>query len=261
MASAAIRVETDESGAAWLTLDRPDVHNAFDDLLIGELTEVLRGLDADPAVRAVAIGAAGKTFCAGADLRWMRRVAGYSFADNVEDALRLAEMLRVLDTLGKPTIAVVQGPAYGGGVGLVAACDIAIAARETARFALTEVRLGLVPGTISPYVIAAMGARQARRWFLTAERFDAETAERIGLVHASVPAADLVETARGILADLAAGGPEALARCKRMIGEVAGRPIDRGLMRETAEHIAHARASDEGRMRIAAFLEKRPTER
>jgi methylglutaconyl-CoA hydratase len=252
-----IRVDMDEQGAAWLWLDRPKVHNAFDDVLIDEMTGVLRALDADPAVRAVAVAATGDSFSAGADLRWMRRVAEFSFDENVDDALRLAELLRVLNTLGKPTVAVVQGPAYGGGVGLVAACDIAVAARERATFALTEVRLGLVPGTISPYVIAAIGARQARRWFLTAERFDAETAMRIGLVHLTVPAEELTATVRRLLADLGAGGVEAIARCKAMIAEVSGRPVDASLMRDTAEYIARARASDEGRARVAAFLEKR----
>ncbi len=261
MSGETIRVDVNADGAAWLLLDRPHVHNAFDDVLIDEMTGVLSALDADPGVRAVVVAATGESFSAGADLRWMRRVAGYSFAENVDDALRLAEMLRVLNTLGKPTVAVVQGPAYGGGIGLIAACDIAVAARERATFALTEVRLGLVPGTISPYVIAAIGARQARRWFLTAERFDAETAMRIGLIHLAVPAADVAATVEGLLAELAAGGIQAIAQCKSMISAVVGRPVDASLMRETAEHIARARSSDEGRSRVAAFLEKRAASR
>ena len=257
MAESAITVERDGQGVGWLTLNRPEVHNAFDDALIAEMTAALRDLDADSDVRSVAVAAAGDSFSAGADLRWMKRMAGYSFDENVSDALRLAELLRTLNTMSKPTLAVVQGPAYGGGVGLVAACDIAVASRERATFALTEVRLGLVPGTISPYVIGAIGARQAHRWFLTAERFDAETAERIGLVHLTVAASELMATARRILADLGSGGPEAVRSCKTMISAVAGRPVDEAVMRETAEFIARARASEEGRARIARFLEKR----
>lgn len=256
MSAHPLRVEV-EDGVGWLTLDRPEIHNAFDDVLIVAMTDVLRSLEADAAVDVVVLRAEGKSFSAGADLNWMRRMAGFSHGENVDDALRLAEMLQVLDTLAKPVVALVQGPAYGGGVGLVAACDIVVAARETASFALTEVRLGLVPGTISPYVLAAMGARAARRWFLTGERFDAETALRLGLVHEVVAATDLEDAALRILTALRDGGPGAIADAKRMIRSVAGRPVDTDLMRETAEWIARARASDEGRERVGAFLERR----
>ncbi len=256
MADDGLFSEVDDVGVGWLVLDRPDVHNAFGDVMIAAITARLRELEADGRVRAVAVAARGKTFSAGADLEWMRRMAGYSHAENVADALRLAEMLHVLDRLRKPVIALVQGPTYGGGVGLIAACDIVVAA-DAARFALTEVKLGLLPATISPYVIAAIGARQARRYFLTAETFDAEEAQRIGLVHAVVPAALLEHKARAILGAIMACGPEAVVAAKDLIRTVAGRPVDAALMRETAEKIAKARASEEARPRISAFLEKR----
>lgn len=184
-------------------------------------------------------------------------MAGYTFEENVADARALAEMLETLHRLPKPTVAVVQGPAYGGGVGLVAACDIAIASREAARFALTEVRLGLIPATISPYVIAAIGQRQASRYFLTAEVFDAEEALRIGLVHVLAPNASLHDAAAEVLKALAAGAPGAQAASKDLIRAVAGRPVDRDMIRDTAERIATARASDEARERVRAFLEAR----
>jgi methylglutaconyl-CoA hydratase len=246
----------DADGTGWLTLNRPELHNAFDDTLIARITEALRAFERDELVRAVAIDANGKSFSAGADLNWMRRMAGYTFDENVADAMRLAEMLATLSRLCKPTLAVVQGPALGGGAGLVAACDLAIAA-ETARFAFTEVRFGLLPATISPHVIAAIGRRQATRYLLTAEVFSAAEALRIGLVHRVVPAADLAAAAGAMLGDLAAGGPEALAAVKDLIRAVAGRPLDRTLMEDTAERIARARTTDEARARIAAFLEKR----
>ncbi len=247
----------DAQGTGWLTLNRPDVHNAFDDGLIARMAESIAAFREDPDVRAVVVRGAGRSFSAGADLNWMRRMGGYTFEQNVEDAMGLAEMIRALDELPKPTIAVVQGPAYGGGVGLVAACDMAIAAVETAKFALTEVKLGLIPAVISPHVLAAIGPRQARRYFMTGETFDAAEALRIGLVHRVAPAAELETTARGVLEMLAGNGRRAMAEVKDLIRAVTGRPIDHALMRDTAERIAHARASDEGRERITAFLEKR----
>jgi methylglutaconyl-CoA hydratase len=246
----------DGDGTGWLTLNRPDLHNAFDDALIARITEALAAFERDDRVRVVAIAAAGKSFSAGADLNWMRRMAGYTFDENVADALRLAEMLAALSHLAKPTLAVVQGPALGGGAGLVAACDLAIAA-ETARFAFTEVRFGLVPATISPHVIAAIGRRQANRYLLTAEVFSAAEALRIGLVHRVVAAAELADAAGAMLQDLRVGGREALAAAKDLIRAVAGRPLDRALMEDTAKRIARARATDEARARIATFLEKR----
>lgn len=256
MDDAAITLEIDGQGTAWLTLNRPQVHNAFDDILIARMTAALTEARDDPRVRAVAVAARGPSFSAGADLNWMKRMALASHAENVADALRLAELLRLLSELPKPTVALVQGPAYGGGVGLVAACDIAVAAEETATFALTEVRLGLVPATISPYVIAAIGRRQAQRYFLTAERFGAADALRIGLVHAVVPASALRSAADRMLQALGQGGPAALAAAKALIRSVAGRTIDAGLMAETAERIADARASDEAQSRIVTFLKR-----
>jgi methylglutaconyl-CoA hydratase len=220
------------------------------------MAEALAALGGDPKVRAVVLAARGKSFSAGADLNWMRRMGGYSHEENIADAMALARLLRTLDELPKPTIARVQGPAYGGGVGLIAACDIAIAA-ETARFALTEVKLGLIPAVISPHVLAAIGPRQARRYFVSGEVFDADEAQRIGLVHRVVGAEDLDAAVGDMLKTLAGNGRRAMAEVKQLIRAVAGRPIDEAVMLDTAERIARARASDEGRERITQFLEKR----
>ena len=257
MSEQPILTAIDAQGTGWLTLNRPDVHNAFDDGLIARMAESIAAFREDLDVRAVVVRGAGRSFSAGADLNWMRRMGGYTFEQNVDDALGLAEMIRALDELPKPTIALVHGPAYGGGVGLVAACDMAIAAAETAKFALTEVKLGLIPAVISPHVLAAIGPRQARHYFMTGETFDAAEALRIGLVHQVAPAAELETTAREVLAMLAGNGRRAMAEVKDLIRAVTGRPIDFALMRDTAGRIAHARASDEGRERITAFLEKR----
>lgn len=244
------------SGVTRLTINRPEVHNAFDGGLIAHLTETLRRLGDDTAVRCVLLAARGKSFSAGADLRWMRRMADFSYEENRADALRLATLLRTLNELPKPTVACVHGPAYGGGVGLVAACDISVAAEDAAVFALTEVRLGLIPAVISPYVIAAIGRRQAQRYFLTGERFDAREAVRIGLVHLAVPCHDLEHAAWRIIEALGAGGAGALADAKTLIRLVAERNMDDGLAEETADRIARARATEEARARIGAFLEK-----
>ncbi|MDP6775018.1 MAG: enoyl-CoA hydratase-related protein [Rhodospirillales bacterium] len=256
MTDAPLLVDIDQNGTGWVTLNRPDVHNAFDDVLIAELTAALERLGTDRAVRAVALRAAGKSFSAGGDLNWMRRMAGYSPDENRRDAEGLAAMLGTLSHCAKPTLALVQGAVLGGGVGLVAACDIALAAEE-ATFCLSEVKLGLIPATIGPYVIAAVGERQARRYALTAERFDAMEAMRIGLVHEVVPAAGLAAAAERMLGALAGNGPLALAATKDLVRAVAGRPIDAEVMAETARRIADIRASDEGREGITAFLEKR----
>jgi methylglutaconyl-CoA hydratase len=244
-------------GVATVTLARPEVHNAFDETLIAELTRALKALDADPAVRVVVLAGEGRSFCAGADLTWMQRMAGYDHAANLADAGALAAMLAALDRSAKPTIARVHGAAYGGGVGLIACCDIAIAAEE-ATFALSEARLGLIPATIGPYVVAAIGRRAARRYFLTAERFGAAEALAVGLVHAVVPAAGLDARVRGIVDQLLVAGPRAQAESKALIRAVAGRPIDDTVIADTVEWIAAVRASPEGREGIAAFLERRP---
>ncbi len=239
-----------------VTLNRPDVHNAFNETLIAELTAALTALDADAGVRVVVLAGAGKSFCAGADLNWMKKMAAYGAAENLADAQALALMLRTLYGLSKPTVARIHGPAYGGGVGLAACCDIAIAAAE-ATFALSEAKLGLIPATISPYVIEAIGARQARRYFLTAERFAAAEAFRIGLVHDIVPGGSLDERVNAMLGALLLAGPAAQLECKALIRGVAHRSIDADVIGGTAEHIAKVRASPEGKEGVAAFLAKR----
>jgi methylglutaconyl-CoA hydratase len=245
-----------EGDVATVTLNRPERHNAFDDGMIDELTAAFSSLSGRPEVRVVQLAAAGESFSAGADLDWMRRVASYSEEQNRADAERLARLLHLIGTMPKPTLALVQGAAYGGGVGLIAACDIVLAA-EGARFGLTEVRLGLVPAVISPYVIGAVGPRWARRLFLTAERFDAALAERIGLVHEVVPAARLATRGAEIAAMLKEGAPRAQAESKALVAQVAGDFADEFLIGHTSALIARMRAAPEGREGIAAFLEKR----
>jgi methylglutaconyl-CoA hydratase len=251
-----ITLSTDARGVATLTLNRPAVRNAFDEALIRDLTEALLRIGADEAVRVVIVTGAGSAFSAGGDLNWMRRMAGYGEAENRADAMRLAAMLRTLDELPKPTIARVNGAAFAGGVGLVCCCDIAVAA-ASAVFAVSEVRLGLVPATIGPYVVAAIGVRAARRYNLTGETFGAAEALRIGLVHELAPDAELDAAVERLVAALLAGGPRAQGRAKRLIAEVADRPIDDAVMALTARTIAEARASAEGREGVSSFLEKR----
>ncbi len=245
------------NGIGLVALNRPELHNAFNETLIEELTRVLLALDAEPSVRAVVLTGHGKSFCAGADLHWMKKMAAYGAAENLADAQALALMLRTLYGLAKPTVACVRGAAFGGGVGLVACCDIAVAAQD-ATFSLSEAKLGLIPATISPYVIEAIGARQARRYFLTAERFTAAEAFRIGLVHDLVPEAELDTRINELLGALLVAGPAAQLECKALIRGVAHRPIDADVIGGTAEHIAAVRASPEGKEGVAAFLGKRP---
>jgi methylglutaconyl-CoA hydratase len=245
-----------KDGIARVTLNRPEVRNAFDDALIASLTQKFTELDRDASVRVVVLAGNGPAFCAGADLNWMKRMAGYGYDDNLRDARGLAEMLATLDGLDKPTIARVHGPAFAGGTGLVAACDMAVGTPE-AKFCFSEAKLGLSPATISPYVMRAIGARAASRYFLTAEVFDAEEALRIGMLSALVPAAELDATVDSLAQHLLAGGSEAHARIKDLIRQVAGRPIDDALKADTARRIAEIRSSPEGREGIAAFLEKR----
>lgn len=249
-------IATDDRGIATITLNRPATSNAFDERLIAALSDSLSRLGVDANVRAVILAGAGANFCAGADLNWMKRAATFSRAENEADARRLGAMFHALDTLPRPTIALVQGAAYAGGIGLAAACDIAIAANN-ASFCISETRLGLIPAVISPYVLAAIGARAARRYFLTAERFDAAEALRIGLVHAVVPAAELQAAGALIAAAIGENAPGAVAAAKRLIADIAGRPRDEVLVTETAWRIAEARAGAEGREGVAAFLEKR----
>jgi methylglutaconyl-CoA hydratase len=244
------------NAVATLTLNRPEIRNAFDDAQIERLTHALRAAEADAAVRVVVIAGNGPAFCAGADLNWMKRMAGYSYEQNLADAAALAEMLRTLDRMTKPTVARVHGPAFAGGTGLVAACDIAIGT-PAAMFCLSEAKLGLSPATISPYVVRAMGARMARRYFLTAEVFDAEEAHRIGLLSALVPALELGTALEGVVKHLLAGGPRALAEIKDLIRAVGAGPVDDALIADTARRIAEIRVTEEGREGIASFLEKR----
>jgi methylglutaconyl-CoA hydratase len=250
-----VLLHTDSHGVATLTLNRPEKHNAFDDAMIADMTAKLKKLDGDEAIRVVVLGATGRTFCAGGDMNWMRSMAQYGEKENVEDAMKLAELMDVLDSMKKPTIVKVQGPAYGGGVGLVACCDIAIAS-DHAKFALTEVRLGLVPAVISPYVIAAIGAREARRFFLTAEPIDAKQAHHIGLVHEVVTTDILEETMEMMVASLLKGGPKALLAAKALIAEQSAGDRQ-ALKKKTAKLIAELRVSDEGQEGLTAFLEKR----
>lgn len=257
MSGPTILTHIDDRGRATVTMNRPELHNAFDDAVISDLTDALRQLDDDPDVRVVMLAASGRSFSSGADLNWMRRMADYSREQNLADAEGLAELMRTLDTLSKPTIALVQGAAYGGGVGLVACCDIAIATGR-ASFCLSEVRLGLLPAVISPYVVAAIGSRAARRYFLSAETFDASEACRLGLVHQIVADDhELAAAAERMVARLLANGPGAMAAAKNLIAAVAGRHVDDALIADTAGRIADQRSSPEGREGLSAFLEKR----
>ena len=250
-----ITVES-KGGVGRVTLNRPEVRNAFDDALIAKLTQTFTELDRDSSVRAVVLAGNGPAFCAGADLNWMKRMSGYSYDENVRDARALAEMLSTLDRMDKPTIARVHGPAFAGGTGLVAACDIAVGTPD-AKFCFSEAKLGLSPATISPYVMRAIGARAASRYFLTAEMFDAQEALRIGMLSALVPANELDASIEAVLKHLLAGGSGAHARIKDLVHDVTGRPIDDELKGDTARRIAEIRASEEGKEGIASFLEKR----
>jgi methylglutaconyl-CoA hydratase len=247
----------DPRGVAKITLNNPERHNAFDDTLIADMTGVLDGFAADPAIRVVVLRSTGKSFSAGADLNWMRRVADYTAADNRRDAAALGRLMHTLDRLPKPTLAVVQGAALGGGMGLAACCDIVLAS-TAAKFATTEVRLGLIPAVISPYVINAIGARHARRYFLTAEVIPAETAHRIGLVHELATPDTLEARAAAMIDTLLQHAPGAQAEAKALVFLCEGRAADDALQSETAQRIARRRATPEGREGLQAFLEKRP---
>jgi methylglutaconyl-CoA hydratase len=246
----------DERGVATLTLNRSERHNCFDDALIASLLAALNRYDASSGVRAVVLASTGRSFSAGADLDWMRRMADETFETNLADAGRLAALMQTLDRLPKPTLALVQGPAYGGGVGLVACCDVAIAS-ERASFALSEVTLGLTPATISPYVINAIGARWARRYFQSAEVFTAARAREIGLVHEVVGETELAATGETVLRAILKGAPGAQAAAKDLVFLREAHPVDAALGVETSRRIAERRTSAEGREGIAAFLAKR----
>ena len=245
-----------EGSRATVTLDRPDVRNAFNDELITQLNAAFTDLGGRADVRCIVLAADGPAFCAGADLNWMKRMAGYTHEQNLADAQALAGMLKAIYHCPKPTIARVQGDVYAGGTGLVAACDIAVSL-DTANFCLSETRLGLIPATISPYVVRAMGARAAHRYFLTAERFGAAEAHRIGLVHELVSGASLDAKVDEIVQALVSAGPAAVKACKALVQDVAGREIDDELIARTVKGIADIRVSDEGREGIQSFLQKR----
>lgn len=243
-------------GVSTVTLNRPEVRNAFNDEVIAELTAVFIELGKREEVRCIVLAANGTAFCAGADLNWMKRMADYTRDENVADAGALAEMLRVVYACPKPTIAKVQGDVYAGGTGLVAACDIAVSV-DSAGYCLSEVRLGLIPATISPYVIRAMGARAAHRYFLTAERFNAAEALRIGFVHEVVAAAELDARVAELAKALVNAGPEAVKLCKMLVQDVAEQEITPSLIQMTVEGIADIRVSPEGREGVQSFLQKR----
>ena len=251
-----IVTEVDDS-IGILTLNKADRHNALDEILVTEITNGLLELEANPRVRAVVLSSTGKSFCAGADLNWMKLAATSTPQGKLRDARNMARLMATLNELSKPTIARVQGPAYGGGVGLIAACDIAVATYD-ALFALTEVKLGIIPAVISPFVLAAIGERYCRRYMLTAERFSAAEAYRIGLVHEIVPGEEQLDEAVGeIVESLLKNGPNAQAECKSLIQAIAGQPIDESTIEETAQRITRVRSSTEGKEGLTAFLEKR----
>jgi methylglutaconyl-CoA hydratase len=245
-----------EGSVARIALARPDVRNAFDDVLIEELSAAFDSVSSEKETRVVLLMGDGTAFCAGADVAWMRKAGAYSREENEADATRMARMLKAIDECPKPVVALVQGAAIGGGVGLLAAADIAIAAEGTV-FSLSEVKLGILPSVISPYVLRAIGPRQARRYFLTGERFDAREALRIGLVHLVAPAEELAASGERMVAALLTSGPEAVGTAKSLIGQVAGRTPDE-VMPLTVQTIAERRASEEAREGLTAFLEKRP---
>jgi methylglutaconyl-CoA hydratase len=253
----AVLVEIKNNGVAKITINRAQVHNAFDDKVIEDLTNCIRKVDANPSVRVLLLASRGKSFSAGADLNWMKKMANYSWDENYQDSLKLAGLMQSLYECSKTTIAIVQGAAFGGGVGLVACCDIAIAS-EKALFCLSEVKLGLIPSVISPYVVGAIGERNAKRYFATAERFNAQDAKHINLVHSIVAHDELDEFCDDYVNRILANGPVAMYQSKQLVNRVSNQPIDEELVLETAQRIADIRASSEGREGVSAFLEKRP---
>lgn len=242
---------------AQVWLNRPDVRNAFNDDVIAALTETFTGLSQDEDLRVVVLGAHGKAFCAGADLNWMKAMAGYDWEQNRADAQKLADMLWTLDQCPVPVVGRVQGDCYAGGMGLAAICDVLVAV-EGATFCLSEARLGLLPATISPYVVRALGAQASKRYMVTAERFSAVRAHALGMVHELATPETLDAKVNEIVAALVANGPKAVRECKRLVRDVSGVPITAELRGETARRIADIRASDEGREGLASFLNKRP---
>jgi methylglutaconyl-CoA hydratase len=254
--SATLEIRRPSRHVAEVWLNRPEVRNAFNDGVVTELTDAFRTLAQDAELRAVVLGGHGKAFCAGADLSWMRAMADYTWPQNRADAARLAEMLWTIWTCPVPVVGRIHGDCYAGGVGLAAVCDVLVAA-EGVHFCLSEARLGLLPATIGPYVVKALGEQASRRWFVTAERFSATRAQALGFVHEVVAAEALDACVAEIVAAIVANGPAAVRACKRLVQDVAGREIDAALRDETARRIADIRASAEGREGVQAFLNKR----
>ena len=248
--------QIDSRGIAQVILNNPDKHNAFDDQMIIELTNAFNALAANANVRIMLLKSEGKSFSAGADLEWMKRMASYSYQQNLNDARALAAMLKALHQMPIPTIARVQGAAFGGAIGLISCCDIALAS-SNASFALSEVKIGLVPSTISPYVIAAIGERHAKRYFMTAERFDANTALQISLVHEAVEEQFLDDKVEQLITAILSNGPEAVVAAKQLVFAVSGKAIDSSLIEHTCEVIAGIRVSAQGQEGLSAFLDKR----
>ncbi|MCW9033188.1 MAG: enoyl-CoA hydratase/isomerase family protein [Rhodospirillales bacterium] len=255
MSESPLKTNVDENGIGWVILNRPEVHNCFDEVLIKELVVAFDDMSADDNVRAIVLASEGKSFSAGADLNWMKRVAKYSPEENKADAMVFSGLLKTMNFMKKPLIGLVQGATFGGGVGLVSVCDIVIAS-EKASFCLSEVKLGIIPAMISPYVVAAMGPRAARRYFVSAERFGAEEAKWLGLVHEVVTADELQAKGDEILKILATNGPKAMGEAKDLVFAVDGEITD-DMIDDVSDRIARQRASDEGQEGLGAFLEKR----
>jgi len=251
-----VNTEIDSRGVARVTINNPEKRNAFDDQIIAQLTEAFTAIASNPDVRVMVLSSKGKNFSAGADLGWMQRMANYSYEENLRDANALALMLQTLNRMPQPTIARVQGAAFGGGIGLISCCDIAIAT-TSANFSLSEVKLGLVPATISPYVIAAIGERAARRYFITAETFDGHTAKQIGLINEVVDTEHLDTQVKQITDALMANGPAAIAAAKQLIFDISGKAMDQDIIDHTCKTISAIRVSDEAQEGLNAFLEKR----
>jgi methylglutaconyl-CoA hydratase len=249
-------LQSTHQGVHTITLNRPEVRNAFNDVLINEIRAAFEAVSRNDQIRCVVLAAQGPAFCAGGDLHWMRRMADYTREQNLADAGGLAAMLQAIDQCPHPTVARVQGDVFAGGLGLVSACDIAVCA-DTATFCLSEVKIGLIPATISPYVIRAIGPRASHRYFLTAERFSAAEAHRIGLVHESVPIDALDATVQSLVQALCGNSPMAVRDAKRLVDGVTGQPIDADLMARTVAGIADSRASADGKEGVQAFLDKR----
>ena len=247
--------QIDSRGIAQVILNNPDKHNAFDDQMIIQLTEAFHTVAANPDVRIMLLKSEGKSFSAGADLEWMKRMASYSYQQNLNDARALAAMLKALHQMPIPTIARVQGAAFGGAIGLISCCDIALAS-SNASFALSEVKIGLVPSTISPYVIAAIGERHAKRYFMTAERFDTNTALQISLVHEAVEEQFLDDKVEQLITAILSNGPEAVVAAKQLVFAISGKAIDSSLIEHTCEVIAGIRVSAQGQEGLSAFLDK-----